>query len=513
MSRTETGEQAHERRCALSALSIPRDNSQQGAGHRTAGEGGSGGGGGERGGDGREATRKNATNTANRREAASNGPPERSARRRHMDSLKQRAGEGIQAALELKFEGLQPQMWHLLQTALRTAQDYLQESEEERQAVENDRRGLQAKLENQGARTTNSWAQVAGGPTPHPNQARKAVYLDSSPPPTMADNAKAKQMTVRFDDEEIRKAFAGSTSTQLVHTFRNDACPAAASIVAARRTTRGDIILNTTTVEARQELEEATEWAKSVNPSARILRQTCLIGVHGMRKDAVDDSNQASAIEILKRDNAGLHPGLKLVSVRWPRFASEPDQYGREKRYSLLVIEVAGPDTANRLIAEGLLESSQIHHCETWIRSADPKQCYNCQQYGHMCAACTNETKCGSCAGSHQTREHSAHHQKEAKCAVCGGKHISRSKECSIRQKEIHRMQQKIQGKPKWYAVPPRSPIQPIAAGSQKGRVDAEGFQVVGPTRGVLKRKALGERTRGTSSTKEGRETEEDQYR
>ncbi len=120
MSRIETGEQAHERRCALSALSIPRDNSQQGAGHRTAGEGGSGGGGGERGGDGREATRKNATNTANRREVASNGPPERSVRRRHMDSLKQRAGEGIQAALELKFEELQPQMWHLLQTARKT---------------------------------------------------------------------------------------------------------------------------------------------------------------------------------------------------------------------------------------------------------------------------------------------------------------------------------------------------------------------------------------------------------
>jgi len=88
----------------------------------------------------------------------------------------------------------------------------------------------------------------------------------------MIDNAKAKQMTLRFDNKEIRRAFAGSTSTQLAHTFRNNACPAAASIVAARRTMRGDIILNTTTIEARQELEEATEWAKSVDPSARILR-------------------------------------------------------------------------------------------------------------------------------------------------------------------------------------------------------------------------------------------------
>ncbi len=43
--------------------------------------------------------------------------------------------------------------------------------------------------------------------------------------------------------------------------------------------------------------------------------------------------------------------------------------------------------------------------------------------------------------------------------------------------------------------MPPRSPIQPITASSQKGRVDTEGFQVVGPARGVLKRKALGDAT------------------
>jgi len=132
MSRAETGKQAHERRRAISGLSTPRDSAQQGAGHRTNGEGGSGGGGGDGGGERREVTRKNSISIASRGETVSNGPLERSARRRHMDSLKQRAGEGIQATLELKFEELQPQIWHLLQTALRTAQDYLQESEEER---------------------------------------------------------------------------------------------------------------------------------------------------------------------------------------------------------------------------------------------------------------------------------------------------------------------------------------------------------------------------------------------
>ncbi len=41
--------------------------------------------------------------------------------------------------------------------------------------------------------------------------------------------------------------------------------------------------------------------------------------------------------------------------------------------------------------------------------------------------------------------------------------------------------------------MPLKSPTHPTVERSQKGRVDAEGFQIVGPTRGILKRKALGD--------------------
>jgi len=292
-------EQAHDRRCASGAQSIQQQRAQS-LGLHADGRGGNGdgdGGGGEKGGrDGgkREKSRQNTPQKAvNSEGIAIDGLQGRPARRRHMESMKQRTIEGIQVIQELKFEELQPQTWRLLQVLLRNTQDYIQESEEERHAIEEDKRGLQVKVEApQYARNTDSWAQVLGGTPPNPGPARGTVGPDSSSyPPTMIDNAKAKQMTLRFDNEEIRKAFTGSTSTQLVHTFRNNACPAAASIVAARRTIRGDIILNTTTIEARQELEEATEWAKSVDPSARILRQTCLIGVYGVRKDTVDDTN------------------------------------------------------------------------------------------------------------------------------------------------------------------------------------------------------------------------------
>ncbi len=133
-----------------------------------------------------------------------------------MESIKQRTIEGIQAIQELKFEELQPQTWRLLQVLLRNTQDCIQELQEERHAIEEDKRGLQAKVEApQYARNTNSWAQVLGGTPPNPGLARGTVGPDSCfYPPTMIDNAKAKQMTLRFDNEEIRKAFTGSTSTQ-----------------------------------------------------------------------------------------------------------------------------------------------------------------------------------------------------------------------------------------------------------------------------------------------------------
>ncbi len=200
MSQTVIREQAHERRCASGAQSIQQQRAQS-LGLHADGRGGNGdgdGGGGEKGGrDGgeREKSRQNTPQKAvNSEGIAIDGFQGRPARRRHMESMKQRTIEGIQVIQELKFEELQPQTWRLLQALLRNTQDYIQESEEERHAIKEDKRGLQVKVEApQYARNTNSWAQVLGGTPPNPGPAGGTVGPDSfSYPPTMIDNAKAK---------------------------------------------------------------------------------------------------------------------------------------------------------------------------------------------------------------------------------------------------------------------------------------------------------------------------------
>jgi len=115
MSQTVIREQAHERRCASGAQSTQQRRAQSLRLHADgrSGNGNGDGGGGERGGSDSEEREKSRQNTpqkaANSEGRAKDGLQGRPARRRHMESMKQRTIEGIQAIQGLKFEELQPQ--------------------------------------------------------------------------------------------------------------------------------------------------------------------------------------------------------------------------------------------------------------------------------------------------------------------------------------------------------------------------------------------------------------------
>lgn len=402
-------------------------------------------------------------------------------------ALKKTAVDGIKAMEALELEEMHRMTPHGLKAArvaLGAVLGYINSSEKRIETLENEVKTLKTR-DATGSQPIKSWAKVVGGEAPPAMRHTET----NPPPPSLINNAKAKQMTVRINDANIRTQMAKATSSQLVTMFKNGGCSAAESIIAARRTARADVILLMESIEARKELEAANEWVKSVTPSAKILRQTFQVAVHGVCVDAVDTNCQEAAIEILKKDNCRLHPGLEIASVTWPSFAFRPDVYGRKKRYSTLVLEITNPEMANRLVAEGFLESENPLLCEKWERTGDPRQCYNCQEYGHMAAACTNKTKCGRCAGPHQSQDHGINKPGEVQCSVCPGKHESWSKNCEIRRKEIRRIQQRLENKSKWFNVPLSS--SPTIA------KDNEGFTVV-PPRNIIKRKALAEMSSNT---------------
>ncbi|KAF5670361.1 reverse transcriptase [Fusarium circinatum] len=53
-----------------------------------------------------------------------------------------------------------------------------------------------------------------------------------------------------------------------------------------------------------------------------------------------------------------------------------------------------------------------------------PKQCFNCQDFGHMAKQCPNGVRCGRCLEAHKTSECKAK-QDKYKCFFCGGAHPS----------------------------------------------------------------------------------------
>lgn len=318
----------------------------------------------------------------------------------------------------------------------------------------------------------------------------QAAGAQSKPEPENA--RKTKRLTVRIDNEEERAQLVGATLTQLVQTFRG-AGGAADSIIAARCTKLGDIILQTATVEAREELERKSDWVLRVSSSARLLRQTTQVIVHGVRIAAIDNNDQEAAISILTSANKKLHPELEIVRTEWPSFAYNPSKTGGEKKFSSLIVEVAKPEEANRLIDEGIVVEDVLLFCGSWIRNAAPQQCFNCYGYGHIGRTCKNMPRCGFCARGHRTQDHGENQAHSEKCAVCEGGHPAWSKSCPVRQREAKRIKNKLETKAKYYRVPTRG--QESHQGKQYtvgSRLDSEGFQLVVPS---AKRKALAEIT------------------
>ena len=98
-----------------------------------------------------------------------------------------------------------------------------------------------------------------------------------------------------------------------------------------------------------------------------------MVAVDSVRIDAFDDKDQGAYIEKLKRENGTLYLGLEVVRVEWPLFAWVKKAGGEIKKYSTLLVETKSPEEANRLIAEGIVENSQLLYYRKWETASRPK--------------------------------------------------------------------------------------------------------------------------------------------
>ena len=210
---------------------------------------------------------------------------------------------------------------------METAAEYVRESAAEREMV-SEKYIHQTNATGATIGIADSWSDVARAAA-----SRGRIGILSSTIPAIETTRKAKQVTIRIDNEEEKNQMLQASFSQLVQTFSGGG-GAADAIIAARRTGGGDVVLQVATVEAREELEKTGDWAKRNCKSARVLRHTSRIAIHGVRIDTVDTGDQRVVIEGLKQDNRKLHPELDIVKAEWPGFASKPDAEGKEKKYS-----------------------------------------------------------------------------------------------------------------------------------------------------------------------------------
>ena len=94
-----------------------------------------------------------------------------------------------------------------------------------------------------------------------------------------------------------------------------------------------------------------------------------------------------------------------------------------------LILEVNTPEEANILIQKGFNFDLLVHPCEAYHQHLRIQQCFNCQAFGHQAKACKALTRCGRCAGEHQSK--ACPKTNPSKCGACLGLgHTSWSGQC-----------------------------------------------------------------------------------
>lgn len=68
---------------------------------------------------------------------------------------------------------------------------------------------------------------------------------------------------------------------------------------------------------------------------------------------------------------------------------------------------------------------------ETYTRSRNYTQCFNCQRFGHGQSTCSYKPRCVKCPGQHGTRDCKITKDQKAKCTNCGGDHPANYSQCT----------------------------------------------------------------------------------
>jgi len=198
------------------------------------------------------------------------------------------------------------------------------------------------------------------------------------------------------------------------------------------------------------------KWLATLGEGAHIKMREFAVIAHGVRVNQVQGSLDEQ-IEQVYKQNPGLRGNVDILRVA---FRKRLIRSGRTT--GPLIISMAEPEQANRLIDAGLVLHHELHDCEPFDGNCVVTQCFKCYRYGHVGHNCHNTQRCGVCAApGHVTndclgKEDRTKHQ----CVNCQGKHQSWARECPERKKQTTAAQEAYSTRPVRYQVGAELPVQ-----------------------------------------------------
>jgi hypothetical protein len=267
-----------------------------------------------------------------------------------------------------------------------------------------------------------------------------------------------QRVVVRILDKDERERVNNLPLKEIIKKINqgNEGTHPAQQILAAKRLPQGEIALYTEKAEVRTMLQGDQIWAKAISPLAQVKGRTYEVLVKRVRREGTGEGEENVLARSLESQNKRIHPGLKIVRLRWLRGLKEGTTI------STAVLEVASLEGANGVLSKGLVQDMELKSAERFDRTLRITQCFKCQGYGHISRACTRSWKCGHCAENHRTGTCEKKGKKDTvRCGGCSGKHEAWASECPVREQEWQKIRRAHQAKPKGFTPSRAAPKPP----------------------------------------------------
>ena len=274
-------------------------------------------------------------------------------------------------------------------------------------------------------------------PMSYRNALTTGLSITPSPKPVTPGHA-ANEIVIKLGDKEAIATMKSTNEDKLVDLVNGSLRNQQINDVKIRGVTKlgsGDLAIQTNNKEDLNKIKDNDSWIKILSTKARSVTKTYPVLVFTPKMKLYRRCTPEMFQEHLKQWNP--HIADNYVAQLHP---------GKESDVGGLILIFKKEEEANNCIADGVVIDGKMHRVVLYNRECRIKQCFKCYKYGHISSECPNQECCGRCAKNHSTPTKNNPHDRcnaedPDKCASCGGKHNAWSKLCSVRKREMARIQ------------------------------------------------------------------------